>query len=239
MSLRSFVFLTCIALALAGCPKKQPAVEPPTPEPATPREPAVEISGVKPDSTTLGRAVTVSVQGRGFEEGAELFLGSRKPGGVDVLDGGEITFRVDETVPVGRYDVRVVNPDGEQAVMPGGFTVLGKQEGGCVLGPIVFDYDQAVLSAGMRQAIAHNKSCAEQKKFTRLRLEGHADSRGETEYNLALGQRRADSVKSYLANLGFPGGSITTVSYGEERPVVSGHDESAWSQNRRVEFVGN
>ena len=69
-----------------------------------------------------------------------------------------------------------------------------------------------------------------------LVLEGHCDERGTPEYNLALGQRRADAVLAYLKDLGVNTGSVQTVSYGEERPFVQGHDETSWSQNRRVHF---
>ena len=68
-------------------------------------------------------------------------------------------------------------------------------------------------------------------------LEGHADERGTREYNVALGERRANSVRQLLALTGASGGQIKTISYGEERPAVEGHDESAWRFNRRVEIV--
>ena len=70
----------------------------------------------------------------------------------------------------------------------------------------------------------------------RLRIEGHADQRGSTEYNLALGQRRAEAVRAFLANYGIDPDRFTTVSYGKERPLVEGEDEEAWSRNRRAEF---
>ena len=70
-----------------------------------------------------------------------------------------------------------------------------------------------------------------------MRLEGHADERGSTEYNLSLGQRRADSVRQYMENLGLDGSELRTVSYGEEQPEDRGHTEDAWSRNRRVVFV--
>jgi peptidoglycan-associated lipoprotein len=68
-------------------------------------------------------------------------------------------------------------------------------------------------------------------------IEGHADERGSLEYNQALGQRRAESAKTYLVNLGLSGAMFRTVSFGEERPIAQGSNESAWAQNRRDEFV--
>lgn len=70
-----------------------------------------------------------------------------------------------------------------------------------------------------------------------VQIEGHCDERGSIEYNLALGERRAQSVKNFLVNLGVEDARLTTISYGEERPTTEGHDESAWSQNRRATFV--
>lgn len=70
-----------------------------------------------------------------------------------------------------------------------------------------------------------------------VQIEGHCDERGSIEYNLALGERRAQSVKNFLVNLGIEDARLTTISYGEERPEAQGHDESSWSQNRRASFV--
>ena len=70
-----------------------------------------------------------------------------------------------------------------------------------------------------------------------VQVEGHCDERGSIEYNLALGQRRAQSVKNYLVELGVDPSRVPTMSYGEERPAVEGSDEAAWEKNRRAEFV--
>ena len=71
----------------------------------------------------------------------------------------------------------------------------------------------------------------------RVQIEGHTDSRGSIEYNLALGERRANAVKSYLQSLGIPAARLKTISYGKERPLVTGESEDAWSKNRRANFV--
>ncbi len=70
-----------------------------------------------------------------------------------------------------------------------------------------------------------------------LRLEGHCDERGSNEYNLALGQRRAESVRRYLMSYGIDASRFATISYGEERPLVDAQNEEAWAQNRRAEFM--
>jgi len=98
-----------------------------------------------------------------------------------------------------------------------------------------FDFDQATLSASTRAAL--DAQIAALKGSTKsIRLEGHADERGTREYNMALGERRAKAVANYLTVNGIEGYRIETVSYGEERPAMSGSGDSAWSKNRRVEL---
>lgn len=70
-----------------------------------------------------------------------------------------------------------------------------------------------------------------------VQIEGHCDERGSVEYNLALGERRAQSVKNYLTQLGVDAARLSTISYGQEKPAVEGHNEAAWSKNRRAEFT--
>jgi peptidoglycan-associated lipoprotein len=100
-----------------------------------------------------------------------------------------------------------------------------------------FDTDKAELREDARQVLAEDAAWLKQHAGVQLTLEGHCDERNTEEYNLALGWRRANVVKAYLATLGVSGGRMTTISYGEERPFALGHDESAWAQNRRVHFV--
>lgn len=98
-----------------------------------------------------------------------------------------------------------------------------------------FEFDSAVLKPEGRAAlIAHAENI--RNTSASVRLEGHADERGSREYNMALGERRANSVRDFLVLQGVSSGAIETVSYGEERPAQSGSSEYAWSQNRRVEL---
>lgn len=230
------VFVALVA-ALAACPKTAPPPQP-TPDP-TPAEPAVRIDSVSPDETREGRAVTVTVRGKGFEEGANVYLNSRSMAGVDVYDGAELTFRVDDTLPPGKYDVQVEIPSGDDAVAPSAFIVRAKpnSDGDCTLDTVSFEFNEAGLTDGARDTIASAARCIEARGLTQVRLEGHADERGSTEYNLSLGQRRAESVRNYLIGLGISESRLRTLSYGEERPADRGHDEVAWAKNRRVEFV--
>ncbi len=99
---------------------------------------------------------------------------------------------------------------------------------------IYFDFDSALLRTDARPEL--QKVAQEAKRAKAIRIEGNCDERGTTEFNLALGDARARSAATYLERLGVRKNKISTVSYGSERPKVSGHDESAWSQNRRDDF---
>ena len=102
---------------------------------------------------------------------------------------------------------------------------------------IYFDFDSSeIKGAGTDVVAAHAKYLAA-NAATRVRLEGHTDERGSREYNIGLGERRAQSVRRALLLQGASDTQISTVSYGEERPAVAGHDEAAWAKNRRVEIV--
>lgn len=102
---------------------------------------------------------------------------------------------------------------------------------------VYFDFDSAVIQGqGVDIVAAHAKYLAGNPQ-ARVRLEGNTDERGSREYNIGLGDRRAQSVRRSLLLQGVSEGQITTVSYGEERPANPGHDEAAWAKNRRVEIV--
>lgn len=98
-----------------------------------------------------------------------------------------------------------------------------------------FDFDQSTLKPAARAALAVHAERL-QEEPTNIRLEGHADERGSREYNMALGERRANAVRDFLVLQGVDSNLIETVSYGEERPAVMGSYEGAWEQNRRVEL---
>ena len=101
---------------------------------------------------------------------------------------------------------------------------------------IHFDLDKSNIRSDDMGALDQKVAILQANPDLRIRVGGHCDERGSDEYNLALGNRRAQSAKQYLVSHGIDAGRIETQSWGEERPLVDGHDESAWSQNRRAEF---
>ena len=98
-----------------------------------------------------------------------------------------------------------------------------------------FDFDESLLRAEARAALLVQADCIK-KSGASIRLEGHADERGSREYNMALGERRANAVRDFLVLNGVSRSDVETVSYGEERPVNTSSSEAAWSENRRVEL---
>jgi peptidoglycan-associated lipoprotein len=109
-------------------------------------------------------------------------------------------------------------------------------EGG-PLADIRFDYDQATLSDAARARLEKHALWLQTRRDTKVTIEGHCDERGTVEYNLALSDQRARAARDYLVSLGVAPERLTTVPYGKERPLDTGHDESAWARNRRAHFV--
>ena len=105
------------------------------------------------------------------------------------------------------------------------------------LRPLYFELDSADVSADGQQVLQANAAVLKKYPAWQITIEGHCDERGTAEYNLALGERRALAAKNYLVSLGIPADKVKTVSYGKEFPFEAGHDDSAWSKNRRAHVV--
>jgi peptidoglycan-associated lipoprotein len=101
---------------------------------------------------------------------------------------------------------------------------------------IHFDYDRSALRPDAEQQLMRKVAVMRANPDVRLRIEGHADERGSIEYNLALGQRRAETARDYLVGFGIPANRLEVVSWGEDRPLVRASNEEAWAMNRRNEF---
>jgi peptidoglycan-associated lipoprotein len=99
-----------------------------------------------------------------------------------------------------------------------------------------FDFDKSDIRADAEEVLQRKVTVLREYPGVALRIEGHCDERGSNEYNLALGQRRAEAVRRYLASYGVQTSRFSTISYGEERPLVNAQNEDAWGQNRRAQF---
>lgn len=127
-------------------------------------------------------------------------------------------------------------------VAPGGETVGTEGAGDAGIGSgdlrtVYFPYDSYSLAGDARSALKFNADWLKQNPSATVQIEGHCDERGTTEYNLALGEKRANAARDYLERLGVDSSRISVISYGEERPVETGQSESAWARNRRAAFI--
>jgi len=104
---------------------------------------------------------------------------------------------------------------------------------------IYFEFDKSTLTPAAQENLTQKAAWLRANPNATVTIEGHCDERGTNEYNLALGDRRADSAKAFLVDLGIAASRLTTVSYGEERPVCTQHTEECWAKNRRDNFVVN
>lgn len=141
-------------------------------------------------------------------------------------------------------EVQVVVPKAEEAKKEEPQVVVEKEVPKAVpvtkapqLNDIFFDFDKYSIRPGDAEILKQNLDWFMANKGKRVRIEGHCDERGTVEYNLVLGQKRADATKNYLVNLGVDEKLLETVSYGKERPFDQGHNEEAWAKNRRAHFL--
>jgi peptidoglycan-associated lipoprotein len=125
--------------------------------------------------------------------------------------------------------------------MGGGLAMGDRFTGGTehpgMFAPVYFDYDSSQVTGTERSKIETVSQHLKQNNSVAVIIEGNCDERGSNEYNLTLGERRAQAIRDYLAGLGIGADRIQTKSYGEEKPANPGHDEAAWAANRRGEFV--
>jgi len=134
-------------------------------------------------------------------------------------------------------DAAIVPPEPviqDEAVSSGSLDDLNRTS---PLKPVFFELDSSDLSTEGRRILDANAAVLKQHGTWTITIEGHCDERGSAEYNLALGERRALTARSYLISLGLPADRLRTVSYGKEFPFDPGHDESAYAKNRRAHFV--
>ena len=230
----AFAVLMLPAVLSVGCKKQEPPAPPPAPPPVV--EVKLQVTSVSPSTVEPDTPTSAKVFGSGFRSGVTVAFsneaGSWDAQQINVSDANTVSIQV-PGLRIGSYDVRVANPDGERANLRGGLTV--KRSMNCELAKVNFDFDVSNIRSDARSVIETNMSCWQQGSG-QITVEGHCDERGTVDYNIALGQRRADSVKRAMSTGGVTTKRIKTVSYGEERPAARGHNESVWSQNRRAEI---
>jgi len=233
------ISLSAVALIVAGC-KHPPKAPPPTPAPPPPpaAKPTASISAdrstiAKGDSVKLSwtttDATSVSISP---EVGAVTAQGSTA-----VTPADSTTYTLTASGAGGSTDATVRITVNAPAVVEQPKTLSDDELFLQEVRDAYFDYDSAVIRADAQEGL--RKTADFLKKYPRFRvtIEGHCDERGSTEYNLALGDRRAAAVKQYMVGLGIPTDRLNSVSYGKEKPFCSQSDESCYKQNRRGHFI--
>jgi len=137
--------------------------------------------------------------------------------------------------PEAKEEVVVATPVAPPAAPPAAAAAAAPAAINAVLNDIYFDFDKYNIRSGDAETLKlnHNWFIAYNGK---VKIEGNCDERGTVEYNLVLGQKRADAAKSFMIHLGVDGNRMDTISYGKEKPIDPGHNEAAWAKNRRVHF---
>lgn len=235
-ALRSGRLMVALGLGLIlfapGCKKGgDPTPPPPPPPPAL----VTQIVSIDPAVAEPNQAFPAKIYGAGFMEGAKVYFNSTEIPKVRLEGMNTIKVAVGP-MDAGVYDVKVTNPDGSSATLRSGLTIKAADTGDCDFVRIQFDFDKSNIRSSASSELGEHISCW-QARTGSITVEGHCDERGTIEYNLALGSRRAESTKSYMTNKGVSGSRIKTVSYGEERPIERGSNESAWAANRRADII--
>jgi peptidoglycan-associated lipoprotein len=150
-----------------------------------------------------------------------------------------VTYRANATGPGGRADAEArITVSEEPAVIPPPPRTISDAEWFPEnIQDAYFDYDSYSLRDDARQALADSARALKQRMHIRVTIEGHCDERGSEAYNIALGDKRANAARDFLVSQGIDPSRIDIVSYGEEKPFATGHDEAAWQQNRRAHVV--
>jgi|SRR5579864_6471367 len=242
----SKLYRACLSVALLatvvtfGCNKKPAAAPPPPPAPAAPpARPTVTLQANptsinKGDSSTLSwnstdaTSLTISP-----EVGTVTAQGSTK-----VTPSDSTTYTITATGPGGSADasarvtVAAPPPPPAPAAKESDDAIWNRE-----VRDAYFDLDKSDIRPDAREALSHTADFLRNYPSIKVTIEGHCDERGSTEYNIALGDRRAAAVKQYLVSQGIPGDRISTVSYGKEKPFCMESNEGCWQQNRRGHFV--
>lgn len=227
----------------AGCSKKPVASAPPSVPPAPAPAPARPTVTLKASSSFIqkGEGVTLSWSSTNATElDLTPSVGRVAPeGSTKVTPPDSMTYTITASGPGGSNSdsVRItVAAPPAPAPAPKPSSTLEEMFAANVKDAF-FDYDKADIRADARDALARTAEFLRSYGQVKVVIEGHCDERGSTEYNLALGDRRAQAVKQFLSSLGIPAERMETTSYGKERPFCTTSDESCWQQNRRGHFV--
>jgi peptidoglycan-associated lipoprotein len=224
-------------LMLGACHKK--AAPPPPPPPPPPPSPTASIS-VSPDTIQPGQSATLSWQTSNAADVSIDGIGAVQPSGSQqVTPSDSTTYHLVAKGSGGSQDAttRLTVTPPPAAAPPPPPSPSEEDLFGQSVKDVYFEYDKSDIRPDQQAAIQADAQFLNQHSNLNFTIEGHCDSRGSTEYNLALGDQRASSVKNALVSAGVSANRIKTISYGKEKPFCMEENESCWQQNRRGHFV--
>jgi peptidoglycan-associated lipoprotein len=229
------VFTMSAILMLGACHKK---AAPPPPPPPPPASPTASIS-VSPDTIQAGQSATLSWQTSNATDVSIDGIGAVQPSGSQQVNPTDsTTYHLTAKGSGGTQDattrLTVAPPAATTAPPP---SATEEDLFGQTVKDVYFDYDKSDLRSDQQAAIQSDAQFLNQHSNINFTVEGHCDSRGSTEYNLALGDQRASSVKSALVSAGVSANRVKIISYGKEKPFCMEENEGCWQQNRRGHFV--
>ncbi|HXA77682.1 MAG TPA: peptidoglycan-associated lipoprotein Pal [Candidatus Acidoferrales bacterium] len=227
-------------VAVAGGCKKKVAATPPAPPPAPALQPTVTLNA-SPATINSGQTVTLSWSSTNATDlDIQPGIGKVAPQGSTPANPEQsTTYTITATGAGGSATASAsvsVNASAPTAAAPTAqpsVSDLFEQN----VKDAYFELDKSDLRDEARAALTKDAEFLRSYPQVHVSIEGHCDERGSTEYNLGLGQRRAEAAKNYLISLGIPADRMETTSWGKERPFCTEHDESCWQQNRRAHFV--
>lgn len=229
------VFTMSAILMLGACHKK---AAPPPPPPPPPPSPTASIS-VSPDTIQAGQSATLSWQTSNATDVSIDGIGAVQPSGSQQVNPTDsTTYHLTAKGSGGTQDattrLTVAPPAATTAPPP---SATEEDLFGQTVKDVYFDYDKSDVRTDQQAAVQSDAQFLSQHSNINFTVEGHCDSRGSTEYNLALGDQRASSVKSALVSAGVSANRVKIISYGKEKPFCMEENESCWQQNRRGHFV--
>jgi peptidoglycan-associated lipoprotein len=231
------VIALCAVLMLGACKKK--AAPPPPPPPPPPPSPTASIS-VSPDTIQGGQSATLSWQTSNATDVSIDGIGAVQPSGSQSVSPTDSTTYHLVAKGAGGTQEATTRLTVTQAPPPPPAAAPGPSEEdlfGQNIKDIYFDYDKSNIRPDQQASLQADAQFLTQHPNITFTIEGHCDDRGSTEYNLALGDQRATSVKNALVAAGISANNIKTISYGKEKPFCMEDNEQCWQQNRRGHFV--
>jgi peptidoglycan-associated lipoprotein len=237
-----FSTLLIIAALGAACKKPAPQAPPPPPPPPAVQPPAQPTVNLQANPTIIQRGASTTLTWSSTNATSLTLspgIGSVTAQGTQTVSPQDsITYTITATGPGGSADASVhisvtaPPPPAPVAVQPTMQELFDRD-----VKDAYFDYDKADIRADARDALSQTAQFLRSYPQLKVVIEGHCDERGSTEYNLALGDRRAAATKQFLVSLGISADRMDTVSYGKERPFCTESNEQCWQQNRRGHFI--